>query len=129
MLIPRRAPLIGLWCLLALWTFFGGLELAEQLQIVPETAAEDQPGQDLDEEALTELASGLKSDVLSVEAPSSATLILAVTEPVSSLFLNSAHQSKWLMPHGPPSQPLYQRLSVYRIRSAPPVEDGAVRTP
>src|SRR6478735_5044837 len=59
-----QAPLFRftLWGLLSLWVFFGCLELAEQLHIVPEAAEEDQAHQDLDEEALIQLASGLKSD-------------------------------------------------------------------
>ena len=61
----RRAPVFNLTlhCLLSLWLFFGCLELVEQLQLVPETGVEDQTGQDQDEDALSELASGLRSDV------------------------------------------------------------------
>src|SRR5215467_1737792 len=62
-MIPR-IPLFRsiLWSLLCLWVFFGCLELAEQLHVVEESVAEDQTHQDLDEDALIQLASGLKSD-------------------------------------------------------------------
>jgi len=117
MLMNRRTPVFGLtlWCLLSLWIFFGCLELAEQLHVVPETAAEDQERQDLDEEALSQLASGLKSDVPSLGAPGYASVTAEVAEPAFSISLDTVHQLKRRMLHGPPSLPLHQQLSVYRI--------------
>jgi hypothetical protein len=117
MLKNRRTLLFGLtlWCLISVWLGFGCLELAEQLHAVPETAAEDQEGQDFDEEALAQLASGLKSDVPRLGASGYAPVIVAVVEPAFSISLNTAHQLKRRLVHGPPSLPLHQQLSVYRI--------------
>ena len=66
--------------------FIGGLELAEQSQLVQEVAGEPQDDQDLDEETLVQLASGLKSDVLSPHVPRCTVVSKAVTEPTFSLF-------------------------------------------
>jgi len=117
MLMNRRTPVFVLtfWCLLSVWLGFGCLELAEQVHAVPETAAEDQEDQDFDEEALAQLASGLKSDVPSLGAPGYASIIVEVVEPACSISLNTAHQLKRRLLHGPPSLPLHQQLSVYRI--------------
>lgn len=116
MLMNPRRPGFGLilWCLLSLWVFFGGLELAEQLQVVPEVAAEDQR-QDLDEESLLQLASGLKSGVPSLGTPSYVSVTAQVAEFVFTLSLDTVQQLKRLMRHDAPSLPLYQQFSVYRI--------------
>ena len=105
-----RAFCLTLWCLLLLWMFFGALVMAEELQVITETAAEDQ--EDLDEEALSLLASGLKSTVLPLHIPS-----FAFSAIVSELLLSAftAPAFPLLELDDPPSQPLYQRLSVYRI--------------
>lgn len=117
MLIDRNRPIFGLtvWCLLLLWLFFGGLELAEQLDVVPETGAEDQADRDLDEDALSQLASGLKSDVPSLGTPANAAVIIAVADPTVTIAFPTVYQLERLMRHGSPSVPLYQQLSVYRI--------------
>ncbi len=117
MLMDRSRPVFGLtiWCLLVLWMFFGGLELAEHLDVVPETAVEDQADQDLDEDALSQLASGLKSDVLSLGTPDNASVIIAIADPTVTSAFPAVHQIERLMRHGPPSLPLYQQLSIYRI--------------
>jgi hypothetical protein len=120
MIMNRRSPVFGLtlWCLLSLWMFFGCLELAEQVQVAPETVAEDQEHQDLDGEALAQLVSGLKSDMPSLGAPSYASATAEVTAFACTLSLDTVHRLTWLMrhdPHDPPSRPLYQRFSVYRI--------------
>ena len=117
MFMNRRMPIFGLtvWCLLLLWTFFGGLELAEQLHFVPETVAEDLEGQDLDVQVLSQLASGLKSDVPSLGAPDHASVLIAVAEPTFTTAFTTVHQIERLTRHGPPSLPLHQQLSVYRI--------------
>ena len=68
--LHRRTVVLCLtiWCLLTSWLCFSGLELLEQVNLIPETAAEDQDGQELDEAALSQLASGLKSEVPSLDA-------------------------------------------------------------
>jgi hypothetical protein len=90
MLLHRRTAALSLtiWCLLISWLCFGGLELLEQVNLMPEVA-------DLDEAALSQLASGLKSDVPSLDAPYNIPLAKMV--------------------HSPPSLRLHQQLSVYRI--------------
>jgi hypothetical protein len=90
MLLHRRTAILSLiiWCLLISWLCFGGLELLEQVNLMPEVA-------DLDEAALLQLASGLKSDVPSLDAPYNIPLAKMV--------------------HSPPSLRLHQQLSVYRI--------------
>jgi hypothetical protein len=90
MLLHRRTAVLSLtiWCLLISWLCFGGLELLEQVNLMPEVA-------DLDEAALSQLASGLKSDVPSIDAPYNIPLAKMV--------------------HSPPSLRLHQQLSVYRI--------------
>ncbi len=115
--MTRSRPAVGLtiWCLLLLWLFFGGLELAEHLDLVPEAVAEDQEHQDLDEEALSQLASGLKSDVPSLGAPDNASVLIAVTEPTVTITFTTVHQLERLTRHGSPSLPLHQQLSIYRI--------------
>ena len=117
MLMNRRAPAFGrtLWCLLCLWTFFGSLELAEQYQVVPESAAEDQARQDLDEAGLLQLVSGLKSDNPNLSVPCCVSVTAVVAELGFSLAVSTVHQRNGLMLHGPPTQPLYQQLCVYRI--------------
>jgi len=117
MFLDRHTGVFGLtlWCLLSLWMLFSCLELAEQLHFVSEAAAEDQEHQDLDEEALSQLASGLKPDVPSLGAPCCLFLSGEVAEPAFSISLNTVHQIRRLMLHGPPSLRLHQQLSVYRI--------------
>jgi hypothetical protein len=113
----RRAPVLCLtiWCLFASWLCFGGLELLEQVNLIPETAAEDQDGQDLDEAALSQLASGLKSEVSSLNCACGTPLVKEGAEPAVCLSLHPVHQLGRLMVHNPPSLRLHQRLSVYRI--------------
>lgn len=107
--MTRRTSVFGLtlWCLLSLWLFFGGLELAEQVHVVPETA--------VDEAALVQWASGLKSDVPGGGASSQASVAPAVAGPAFPLSSNTVHQLTRLVLHGSPSLPLHQHLSVYRI--------------
>jgi len=90
MLLHRRTAVLSLtiWCLLISWLCFGGLGLLEQVNLMPEVA-------DLEEAALSQLASGLKSDVPSLDAPYNIPLAKMV--------------------HSPPSLRLHQQLSVYRI--------------
>ena len=117
MLMYRRTVLLSLtiWCLLASWLCFGSLELLEQVNLIPETAAEDQAGQDLDEAALSQLASGLKSDVPSLDVPCGTHFTKEGAEPDLWLSLQTVNQLDSLMVHSPPSLRLHQLLSVYRI--------------
>ena len=117
MLMNRRTVVLPLtiWCLLASWLCFGGLELLEQGNLIPEVAAEDQDGQDLDEAALSQVASGLKSGVPSLVTPCGTPLAKEVTEPAVCLSIDTVHQFGRLMVHSPPSLRLHQQLSVYRI--------------
>jgi len=46
-----------MWCLFTSWLCFSGLELLEQVNLIPETTAQDQGGPDLDEAALAQFAS------------------------------------------------------------------------
>ena len=116
-LMNRRTRVFDLTlrCLLSVWLGFGCLELAEQFNLVPEVSAEDQAEQDLDRDALSQLASGLKSDVPSLGARGSVSVLSAVTESISAISLNTIHQLKPPLLHDPPSLPLHQQLSVYRI--------------
>jgi len=109
-----QAPLFRftLWGLLSLWVFFGCLELAEQLHIVPEAAEEDQAHQDLDEEALIQLASGLKSDAARLSTHGCASAIVEMAAFAYTSSERTVCQLGRSMRHGPPS---HQQLSVYRI--------------
>jgi len=117
MLMHRRTVTVSLtmWCLFASWLCFSGLELLEQVNLIPETAAEDQEGQDLDETALAQLASGLKSVVLNLDIPCNTPLADKTAEPAVWLSVPSVHQFVRWMVHSPPSLRLHQQLSVYRI--------------
>jgi hypothetical protein len=113
----RRTAVLCLttWCLLASWFCFGGLELLEQVNLIPEVAAEDQEGKDLDEAALSQLASGLKPEVPSLDAAYGTPLVREGAEPAVWLSLHIVHQLGRLMVHNSPSLRLHQQLSVYRI--------------
>lgn len=118
MFMRRRIVVLSLtlWCLLASWLCFGCLELLEQVNVIPEIAAEDQDGQDLDEAALSQLASGLKSDLPGLDVPCGTPLSREGAQPaVRSSWHTVAHQLHRLMAHSPPSLRLHQQLSVYRI--------------
>ncbi len=113
----RRTLVFGLTlrCLLSVWLGFGCVELAEQFNLVPEASAEGQAEQDLDRDALSQLASGLKPEVSSLEVRGCVSVPSTVTESTCAMSLNTIHQLKPLLLHGPPSLPLHQQLSVYRI--------------
>ena len=104
-----------IWCLLASWLCFGSLELLEQVNLIPETAAEDQTSQDLDEAALSQLASGLRSDLPSLDVPSGTPLTKEGAEPAVWLSWHTVRQLDRLIVHSPSSLRLHQQLSVYRI--------------
>ena len=116
-MLRRRTVVLSLtiWCLFVSWLCFSSLELLEQVNLIPETAAEDQDGEDLDESALAQLASGPKSVVLSLDTPSDTPLANKAIEPTVGLSVPRVHQFvRWLV-HSPPSLRLHQQLSVYRI--------------
>lgn len=115
MLQRRSASAPTLWGLLLVWAFFGGLVLAEQVQLIPETAALEAGAPDLDAEALAELGSGLKPNVPSLDIPRCADLAPIIAEMALPVTSPPVHQPKRLMLHDSLSRPLYQRLSVYRI--------------
>ena len=117
MLLNRRAPVVGLtiWCLLSLWLYFGSLVLAEELQFVPETVAEDQEGQDPDEEVLSQLASALKPDFSALNIPCCAIATIDVADSPFPLFVRTDYQLQRLLALSPSSLRLHQQLSVYRI--------------
>jgi hypothetical protein len=109
-----RTPVLSLtiWCLLFSWLCFGVLEVLEQLNFMPEV-------EDLDEAALVQVASGLKSADSSQDTTYSATTAVAneVAGPAARLSIRTPLQfGKLIMQaHGPPSLRLHQQLSVYRI--------------
>ena len=112
---PSAFLCLTIWSLLASWLFFGGLEFLEQVNLIPETAAEDQAGQDLDEAALSQLASGLRSEVPSLYGAWGTPLGKEGAEQAVLLSLHNVHHLGWLMVHWSPSLPLHQQISVYRI--------------
>ena len=112
---PSAFLCLTIWCLFASWLFFGGLELLEQVNLIQEVAAEDQAGQDLDESALSQLASGLRSEVPSLDGAWGTPLGKEGAEQAVWLSLHNVHHLGWLMVHWSPSLPLHQQISVYRI--------------
>src|SRR3569832_1706674 len=73
MFMDRGASIIRptMWGLLSLRMFFGCLELVEESRIIPALTEDAQEGEDVDEAALAQLASGLKSDRSHLESPHS----------------------------------------------------------
>ena len=110
MLLPCRTAVLSLpiWCLLFSWVCFGGLDLLEQVNIIPEV-------EDQDEVALLQLASGLKSEVSNHDVTYDTFLAEAVAEPVVRMSVPPVQQFIRLIVHSPPSLRLHQQLSVYRI--------------
>ena len=98
----------------ASWFCFGGLELLEQVNLIPEVAAEDQEDKDLDEAALADWPR-LKPEVPSLDAAYGTPLAREGAEPAVWLSLHTVHQLGRLMVHNSPSLRLHQQLSVYRI--------------
>ena len=115
--MPRRTPVLSLTvgCLLASWLCFGCLEFLEQVNVIAETAAEDQSDQDLDEAALSQLASGLKSDALSLDIPCGSSAIKASSEPAGWLCVHTVHPLGTMIVQRSSSLRLHQKHSVYRI--------------
>jgi hypothetical protein len=117
MFMNRRAPIVRfpIWSLLFVWLFFSCVELVEQAYGETEAAAEGQAEQDLDQEALSLLASGLKPDVPSLDAPGCASCAAPVADFPIRLSASPFHHREQWWRHGPPSLRLHQQLSVYRI--------------
>jgi hypothetical protein len=112
MLLPRRTAFLFLpsWFLLFSWVCFGGLDLLEQVNLMPEV-------DDQDEEALEQLAAGLKSEVSSHDGTYHTSLAEAVTESAArvSMPVHVVQQFVRLSVHSPPFLRLHQQISVYRI--------------
>jgi hypothetical protein len=102
-------------CLLASWLCFGCLEFLEQVSVIAETAAEDQSDQDLDEAALSQLASGLKSNALSLDIPCGISAIKESSGPAGWLYVYTVHPFGTVIVQSSPSIRLHQKHSVYRI--------------
>lgn len=109
-MIPRgsRVLLIG-WCLISVWLFYAGLELAEECQVFVKTQASEQ---DLDLEALLQIGSGLKSDIPALLTP--VVLLTTIRAPEYSWFQVHQEQNDPLGQRCP-SLRLHQFVSVYRI--------------
>jgi hypothetical protein len=117
MLVLRRTSVLSLviCCLLVSWLCYGYLEFLEQVNVIPETAAEDQSDQDLDEAALFQLASGLKSDVLSLDTPCGTSSLEERSEPAGWLSVHTVHPLDPVIVQSRPSLRLHQKNSIYRI--------------
>ena len=108
--LHRRTTVLSLisWCLLFSWLCFGGLELLEQVNLMPEV-------EDQDEVALSQVASGLKSEGSSHTVTCDISSAMVATETSMGLSLPIVSQFVRLIVHSPPSLRLHQHLSVYRI--------------
>lgn len=104
-----------LWSLLSIWAAFGSFELAEAIELLHEITTEDATHQDLDEEALAELASSIKSDSPILDALHDPCDAVALTSATPSLGAVSLRPWNARSMHGPSFLPLYQQFSVYRI--------------
>ena len=110
----RRGSVLLLmsWCLLSVWMLYGGLELAEELNLVVHVQSS---GADLDMDALLQLGSGLKPDLPLFDNQAS-TPSLHTADPSWKLTLTCqigpiGHRS----PRRPRSLRLHQYLSIYLI--------------
>lgn len=117
MYVNRHSKLFGLtlWSLLSIWAAFGSFEFAEAIEVLDEIVTRNATHQDLDEQALAQLASGIKSDVLALDAVRCATCSIAFVSATPSCNALTYRQSPDLIIHGPPFLPRYQQFSVYRI--------------
>jgi hypothetical protein len=93
------------WGLFAVWLFFASLGLAEQMNLTLETSAQD-------EQALAQLAAGLKPDVPHGEDRASGSVTAETSAPSSFV---SSHQVTRDIVRTFPALRLHQRVSVYRI--------------
>lgn len=114
MLLNPLVPVfrIMMWSLFELWLLFGIVELGEQAHLIPENAEEDQAA-DQDEDALVQLASGLKSNILTLVP-----VLVAEAGPGPTSLITTFSCAPTIRPprdHSPPSLRLHQIISVYRI--------------
>lgn len=111
MSLPRRPTIVSLtiWCLLCSWLCFGALEMLEKTNLLPEV-------EDLDEAALVQVASGLRSEVSSHNETSHSYVATAAAEPMVWVSHPVRQDRRVIVQtHSPPSLRLHQQLSVYRI--------------
>ena len=101
--------------LLALWALFGCLELAETVASMDQLVSEDQEEQDADQDALAQLAYGLRSDSSSVEIAVSSPVIDETPTELSPLATTFRFELNRRNHPSPPSLLIHQRISVYRI--------------
>lgn len=107
MLTDDQKPflLVISWGLFSVWLFFASLALAEQMNLTKETSAHD-------EQALSQLASGLKPDVSHCGDRVSDLVTAETSAPFSFV---SPHQVTRDIVLTFPALRLHQRVSVYRI--------------
>ena len=110
---PGAVGDLVIWSLLASWLFFGGLEFGEQLDFIAESSAHEQ--QDLDANALLQLASGLKPDVSTLTVNPTSSLTGEVAQPTGVATVSTVFHSPGVATFVSSSLRLHQRLSVYRI--------------
>ncbi len=101
----RLFLLVTSWGLFSVWLFFASLALAEQMNLMIETSAQD-------EQALSQLASSLKPDVPHGEGRTSGSVTAETGAPSA---LVSPHQVTRGLVRAFPALRLHQRVSVYRI--------------
>lgn len=94
--------------LLAIWLFFGCLALADQMQLIPESSAQD-------EQALLQLTSGLKPDVPYREGELSSSGCANVSVSLLLIALEGVSQEPGNIVRALPTLRLHQLVSVYRI--------------
>ncbi|WP_447972225.1 hypothetical protein [Nitrospira sp. Kam-Ns4a] len=112
--LNRRLPVFFLiaWGLLAAWLLYGGLELAEELQLL----VKSQPcAQDLDMEALLQLASGLRSDASPLEDRPILSRTADVVASASLISVSTVARENRQRIQTVPSLRLHQILSVYLV--------------
>ncbi len=112
--LSRHLPVFFLiaWCLLAVWLLYGGLELAEELQLL----VKRQPcAQDLDMEALLQLASGLRSDATPLEDQPILSRTADVVESASLMSVSTVTTENRQRRQTISSLRLHQFLSIYLI--------------
>ena len=94
--------------LLAVWLFFGGLALTDQMNLTQETSAQD-------EQALLQLASGLKPDVPHLEGGLGSSGIANASVSPTFVCTEAARQVISTTVQALPALRLHQLVSVYRI--------------
>lgn len=105
---PTRHILLISKSLLAVWLFFGGLALLDQLQLTQDTSAQD-------EQALLELASALKPDLSLDDGKLSSSGCGGASVSLLLVSLENAPQKRIRVVYATPTLRLHQVVSVYRI--------------